>query len=212
MSKRTQKDSGEERVKEKSKPIVNLVSRCSERNLDVLSWKSRNAMLGWPLGELSTVCSQIVVKCMYLALVGWPDILYGLWTNLVVRSQNGQKVCDERLARLITYIHHLCGYHSTVQNSIISSFYFCRRRGRFKINIRWTCFFGGKSHACAHKLDVQRKRPRSHKAQQKPSLYLLMQIYAWTVFPHSLPKSFTLLQLNQRKPKIKHEEITKLMM
>ena len=36
MSKRTQKDSGEERVKAKSKPMMNLVSRCSERTPDVL--------------------------------------------------------------------------------------------------------------------------------------------------------------------------------
>ena len=37
MSKRTQKDSGEERVTAKSKPMMNLVSRCSERILDVLA-------------------------------------------------------------------------------------------------------------------------------------------------------------------------------
>ena len=35
MSKRTQKDSGEERVTKKSKPMMNLVSRCSERTPDV---------------------------------------------------------------------------------------------------------------------------------------------------------------------------------
>ena len=35
MSKRTQKDSGEERVTAKSKPMMNLVPRCSERTLDV---------------------------------------------------------------------------------------------------------------------------------------------------------------------------------
>ena len=35
MSKTTQKDSGEERVTAKSKPMMNLVSRCSERTLDV---------------------------------------------------------------------------------------------------------------------------------------------------------------------------------
>ena len=37
MSKRTQKDAGEERVTAKSKPMMNLVSRCSERNPDVLA-------------------------------------------------------------------------------------------------------------------------------------------------------------------------------
>ena len=37
MSKRTQKDSGEERVTASSKPMLNLVSRCSERTPDVLA-------------------------------------------------------------------------------------------------------------------------------------------------------------------------------
>ena len=37
MSKRTPKDSGGERVTAKSKPMTNLVSRCSERTPDVLA-------------------------------------------------------------------------------------------------------------------------------------------------------------------------------
>ena len=37
MSKRTQKASGEERVTAKSKPMMNLVSRCSERTPGVLA-------------------------------------------------------------------------------------------------------------------------------------------------------------------------------
>ena len=37
MSKRTQKDSGEERVTAKSKPMMYSVSRCSKRTLDVLA-------------------------------------------------------------------------------------------------------------------------------------------------------------------------------
>ena len=37
MSKRTQEDAGEERVTAKSKPMMNLVSRCSVRNPDVLA-------------------------------------------------------------------------------------------------------------------------------------------------------------------------------
>ena len=38
MSKRTQEDSGEERVTAMSKPIMNLVSRCSERTPEVLAF------------------------------------------------------------------------------------------------------------------------------------------------------------------------------
>ena len=37
MSKRTQEDSGEERVTAKSKPLMKLVSRCSERDPNVLA-------------------------------------------------------------------------------------------------------------------------------------------------------------------------------
>ena len=37
MSKRTQKDTGEEGVTAKSKPVTTLVSRCSERTPDVLA-------------------------------------------------------------------------------------------------------------------------------------------------------------------------------
>ena len=37
MSQRTQKDSGEERVTAKSKPMMNSVSRCSERTPEVLA-------------------------------------------------------------------------------------------------------------------------------------------------------------------------------
>ena len=45
MSKRTQKDSGAERVTAKSKPMMNLVSRCSERTPDVLA-STASARLG----------------------------------------------------------------------------------------------------------------------------------------------------------------------
>ena len=37
VSKRTQKESGEERVTANSRPMMNLVARCSERTPDVLA-------------------------------------------------------------------------------------------------------------------------------------------------------------------------------
>ena len=55
--------------------------------------------------ELSEVCSQIVLKCLYLARIGRPDILWSL--NKRVRSfAKWTQACDRRLARLISYIHH----------------------------------------------------------------------------------------------------------
>ena len=47
------------------------------------------------VGELSTVCSQIVLKCLYLAHIGRPDILWSV--NKLPRAvTNLTKACDKR--------------------------------------------------------------------------------------------------------------------
>ena len=62
-----------------------------------------------PVGELSSTCSQIVLKCLYLARIGRPDILWSV--NKLARSiKKWTKACDKRLNRLISYIHHTCEY------------------------------------------------------------------------------------------------------
>ena len=59
--------------------------------------------------ELSKVCSQIVLKCLYLARVGRPDIPWSV--NKLARSiTKWTKACDKRLSRLISFIHHTCNY------------------------------------------------------------------------------------------------------
>ena len=61
------------------------------------------------VGELSQVCSQIVLKCLYLARIGRPDILWSV--NKLARSiTKWTKACGKRLNRLISYIHHTCEY------------------------------------------------------------------------------------------------------
>ena len=61
------------------------------------------------VGELSQVCSQIVLKCLYLARIGRPDIQWSV--NKLARSiTKWTKACDKRLNRLISYIHHTCEY------------------------------------------------------------------------------------------------------
>ena len=61
------------------------------------------------VGELSQVCSQIVLKCLYLTRIGRQDILRSV--NKLARSiTNWTKACDKRLNRLITYIHLTCEY------------------------------------------------------------------------------------------------------
>ena len=61
------------------------------------------------VGELSKVCSQIVQKCLYLARIGRPDILWSV--NKLARSiTKWTKACDKRLNRLMSYIHHTCEF------------------------------------------------------------------------------------------------------
>ena len=61
------------------------------------------------VGELSEVRSQIVLKCLYLARIGRPDILWSV--NKLARSiTKWTKACDKRLSRLVSYIHHTCEY------------------------------------------------------------------------------------------------------
>ena len=59
------------------------------------------------VGELSKVYSQIVLKCLFLARIGRPDIFWSV--NKLARSiTKWTKACDKRLNRLISYIHHTC--------------------------------------------------------------------------------------------------------
>ena len=61
------------------------------------------------VGDLSEVCSQIVLKCLYLARIGRPDILWSV--HKLARSiTKWTKACDKRSCRLISCIHHTCEY------------------------------------------------------------------------------------------------------
>ena len=56
------------------------------------------------VGELSKVCSQIILKCLYFARIGRPGILWSV--NKIARTViKWTRACDKRLARLISYIH-----------------------------------------------------------------------------------------------------------
>ena len=60
------------------------------------------------VGQLSQVCSQIVLKCWYLARIGRPDILWSV--NKVARSiTKWTKARGKRLNRLISYFKQI-GY------------------------------------------------------------------------------------------------------
>ena len=61
------------------------------------------------MGELSTVCSPIVLKCLYLSRIGRPDILWSV-IKLTRAFTRWTKSCVKRLAPLILYIHHTSEY------------------------------------------------------------------------------------------------------
>ena len=61
------------------------------------------------VGELSQVCSQMVLKCLYLARIGRLDILWSV-IKLARSITKWSKACEKRLSRLVSYIHHTCGF------------------------------------------------------------------------------------------------------
>ena len=61
------------------------------------------------VGDSSTVCAQIVLKCLYLERSGGPDILWSV--NKLARAiTKWTKASDKRLNQLISYIHHTCEF------------------------------------------------------------------------------------------------------
>ena len=61
------------------------------------------------VGESSTVCSHLVLKCLYLARSERPDILWSV--NKFARAvTKWTQACDKRLARLMSYIRHTCEF------------------------------------------------------------------------------------------------------
>ena len=64
-------------------------------------------------GELSEVCYHIVLKCLYMARIGRPDILWSVKT-LARSVTKSTQACDRRLARLISYIHFTSDYRQNI--------------------------------------------------------------------------------------------------
>ena len=80
------------------------------------------------VGELSNTCSQIVLKCLYLARSGRPVFLWSV--NKLARSiTKWTKACDKRLNRLISYIHHTSEYKQ-----------YCHVGNTAKPMADWDCF------------------------------------------------------------------------
>ena len=93
--------------------------KCVERYCELANEKSGaviksfKSLLGWQfkpeeiesVGELSQVCSQIVLKCLYLERCGRPDILW--FVNKFARAvTKWTQACGRWLSRMTAYMHH----------------------------------------------------------------------------------------------------------
>ena len=115
------------------------------------------------VGELSKVCSQIVLKCLNLARIGRPDILWSV--NKFARSiTKWTKACDKRLNRLISYIHRTCEYKQCCyvgytakpcRLGLLQDSDFAGELEDSKSTSGGTLCFFWKSYICSNKLDVQ---------------------------------------------------------
>ena len=143
------------------------------------------------LGELSKVCSQIVLKCLYLVRIGRPDILWSV--NKLARSiTKWTKACDKKLSRMISYIHHACDYKHIVMWETLQN------------NADWDCF---KTPILKEILRIQnllrvehcafleairlfqsvgcvRNKLQFRTVQQNQKSFLWTQDCGWTVSPH----------------------------
>ena len=101
--------------------------------------------------ELSKVCSQIVLKCLYLTRIG-KKCFYRFVNKLGCAITSWTRACENRLARLI-----FCHVGNIAQRCRLGLFQNSDCAGDLedKINIRWTLVYFRKSHVRVSKLDVQ---------------------------------------------------------
>ena len=104
------------------------------------------------VGELSKVCSQIVLECLYLPRIGGPDILWSV-----------NKLARAGMARLSSYIpqtddyRHFCHVGNTTQQCRLGLFQDSDFAGDLedsKSTWREFCVCSKVEH-CSHKLEVQ---------------------------------------------------------
>ena len=95
-----------ERYFELANKIVEQLHKVSHLCFDVHQFKQEELK---SVGELSEVCSQTVLRCVYVARIGRPDIRWSV--NKLARSvTKWTQACDKRSARLTILS---CGKHST---------------------------------------------------------------------------------------------------
>ena len=143
------------------------------------------------VGELSQVCSQMVLKYLYVTSIGSSDILWSV--NKLERSfTKWTNTCDKRLCPLISYIHHTCEYkhHYHVGNTakqcrltLFQDSDFAGDLEDSKSTSKGTlCVFG--SHTFFQSVGCVGNKLQFHTVQQNPKSFLCILDWGRMVFPY----------------------------
>ena len=165
------------------------------------------------VGELPQVLSQIVMKCLYLARIGRPDILWSV-NKLAPAITKWTRACDKCLARLIPYIQHTCEFKQychvgntaqqcrlgLCQDSDFAEILKTQNRPQGEFCAYWQATRLFPQAGCV------RNEPLFRTVQRNLKFFLLMHVCVWTVFLLLifgiwLLKCYILLPTNQRNTK-----------
>ena len=169
-------------------------------------------------GELSNACAQIVLKCLYLARIGRPDILWSV--NKLARAiTKWTRACDKRLARVISYIcrtcevKQYCHVGNTAQQCRLGLFQDSDFAGDLEdpksTSGGLLCIFGSHtfvpiSRMCNKQTSVSHSSTEAEIISLDAGLRIhgVPALELWNLFL----KCFILPQTNSATPKIKHRE------
>ena len=130
-------------VNKLARSVTKWTQACDRRLARLISEENES------VGELSTVCSQIVLKCLQLARIGRRSDI--LWSVKCACYDKMDKISWQvNISNIVLWEHS-----TTIQIRTVSRLWFCRRLWTLKINIRRNSVHFRKSHVCANKLDVQ---------------------------------------------------------
>ena len=125
------------------------------------------------VGELSEVCSQIVLTCLYLTRIGTPDILWSVSKLARGSITKWTQAYDRRLARLISHIHNTndycqyCHEDNTAQHGRLGSFQDTDFRlwpRKLKINLGMDFVYIWKSNICSISWMCKKQTSVSHSS------------------------------------------------
>ena len=145
------------------------------------------------VGELSNVCAQIVLKCLYLARIGRLDTMWSV--NTLARAiTEWTRACDTRLARLISSLRHTsefkhyCHVGNTAQQCRLGLFQDSEFVGDPEESKSTSggllCIFG--SHTFVPRSWMCKKQTSVSHSSTELKEFLLMQVLRMDGIPSSL--------------------------